>query len=260
MFNPQDILDYFIVPMKTGYTFEKTAIFALVLVVAAYLIFILLKKFKLKIDKRLAIAIAPYIAFGGVLRVVKDLGIVESYWFVTPGIYFFVFFIVIIALLISMIFERKFKIPYFKTFFLFGLLALSFLITLINPSNLYGFILVSIFYLPWIVLFFVFKKWSLKNRITTLVQLFDATTTSVAMKFFGYGEQHVLPNAFINFIGDPFSFIVLKIVGVVVVLVLIDRFSDDKQFNNYLKLCVAVLGGATGARDFTCLLTFCNPS
>jgi uncharacterized membrane protein len=260
MIDLQEVLDYFLYPTKTGYTFEKTLVFALVFVSAIYLIFLLLKKMKIKIDRRLALAIAPYVAFGGVLRVVEDLGMISSYWFVTPGIYFLVLFIVIFAMLFSMILEKKFRIPYFKTLFLLGLLSFSFLTSLIVPSNLYGFILVSAFYLPWIVLFFVFKKWGLTNRITALVQLFDATATSVAMKFFGYGEQHVLPSAFINLVGDPFSFVVLKVVGIVLALVLIDKFSDDKEFNTYLKLCIAILGGATGTRDFTCLLTFCKPS
>jgi uncharacterized membrane protein len=119
---------------------------------------------------------------------------------------------------------------------------------------------VLLFYLPWVLLFSVLKRWSLTNRITTLVQLFDATITSVAMTFFGYGEQHVVPTAFINLVGTPFSFVILKIVGVVLALVLIDKLSDDKEFNNYLKLCIGILGGATGTRDFTCLLTFCSPS
>jgi uncharacterized membrane protein len=260
MVSLQEVLGYFLAPIKTGYTFEKTAVFALVLVIAAYLIFLLLKKLKIKIDRRLAAAVAPYVVFGGVLRVLKDLGIVASYWFVTPGIYFFVSLSVISVLFISIILEKKLKISYFKTLFLFGLLVLSFATGLINPSNFYGFILVLVSYLPWIAFFSVLKKWSLTNRITTLLQLFDATTTSVAMKFFGYGEQHVVPTAFINLIGDPFSFVILKMVGVVLALVLIDKFSDDKEFNNYLKLCIAILGGATGTRDFTCLLTFCRPS
>jgi uncharacterized membrane protein len=256
----QELVDYFLAPAKTGYTFEKTAVYALVLVAVAYLIFLLLKKLKVKVDSRPAVAIAPYVVFGGVLRVVKDLNIVASYWFVTPGIYFFVSFIVISVLFVSIILEKKFKIPYFKTMFLFGLLALSLLTSLIVPSNFYGLVLVLIFYSPWIALFSVFKRWSLTNRIVALIQLLDATTTSVAMKFFGYGEQHVVPATFISLVGDPFYFVLLKIVAVVTALVLIDRLSDDKEFNNYLKLCIAILGAATATRDFTCLLTLCKPS
>jgi uncharacterized membrane protein len=259
MIDFQEILDYF-APIKTGYTFEKTAVFALVLVVAAYLIFLLLKKLKVKIDRRLSVAIAPYVLVGGVLRVVKDLEIVKSYWFVTPGIYFFVFFITVSVLFISLLLEKKFKIPYFKTLFLFGLLALSFLIALIRPSNFYGLALVLVFYLPLVLVFSLLKKWSLANRITVLVQLFDATATSVAMKFFSYSEQHVVPNAVISLVGEPFVFVVLKMIVIIAALILIDKFSDDKEFNNYLKLCIGILGGGTGTRDFTCLLTFCRPS
>jgi uncharacterized membrane protein len=94
--------------------------------------------------------------------------------------------------------------------------------------------------------------------------MFDATTTVTAMTFFGYGEQHVLPTIFINLFSStlfgPFSFIVLKLIGVVPVLILIDKLSSDKEFNNYLKLAIGILGAATGTRDFSCLLSLCTPS
>src|SRR6266699_3878735 len=88
----QDILNYFLNPTGTfGYDLPKTLSYGFVLVVAVYLIFLLLKKFKIDVDRRLYLSVSPYIVLGGILRVMQDAGLVNSWWFVTPGIYVFIF-------------------------------------------------------------------------------------------------------------------------------------------------------------------------
>jgi len=85
--------------------------------------------------------------------------------------------------------------------------------------------------------------------------MFDASNTFVAVNFFNYFEQHVLPGFFIsNF--SPFSFVVLKAVVVISVLLLLDKYSDDREFNNYLKLIIGILGAATSTRDFIRIAAF----
>jgi uncharacterized membrane protein len=252
--NPQDLLNYFLSPTKTGYDLPKTFAYSFVFIIAAYIIFKLLKKANIKIDKRLAVAITPYVIFGGILRSLEDAGVASSYWFITPGIYFLVFSIVALILLISIFLQRKKNIPYFKFLFTVGLLLISFTIPNVKPINLYGVFLVGLFLLPWILISYFIKRWELTNRIVSVVQMFDATTTFVALNFFRYKEQHVLPKFFISLFG-PVSFIFLKLIGVVAALVLIDKFSTDKEFNNYLKLCIGILGGATGIRDLFTLFS-----
>jgi len=252
--NPQDVLDYFLSPTKTGYDLPKTFVYSFVFIIAAYIIFKLLKKSNIKIDKRFALAITPYIIFGGILRSLEDAGVVSSYWFVTPGIYFLVFIIVTLIFSIGIFLQRKKGIPYFKTLFIIGLLLISFTTLQVKPVNFYGVFLVGLLLLPWVLIFYFIKKFGLTNRIVSVVQMFDATTTFVALNFFGYQEQHVLPNFFISLFG-PVSFIFLKLIGVVAVLILIDKFSSDKEFNSYLKLCIGALGGATGTRDLFTLLS-----
>ncbi len=265
-FFAKENLDYFLAPKQTGYDITKTLLYALILVVAIYFIYKILyeknkdklKKFKIKIDQRLAIAVAPYVVFGGAIRVLQDAGVVNSYFFMTPGIHILVFGIIFSALLASFVFQKKFSIPYYKTMFLFGILLLPFTLLQLNFSNFYGAVLVLLFFIPWVIIFkspilSKLSKWSKENKIVTLIHIFDATTTAVALYFFGYYEQHVLPTAFINILG-PFSFIPLKAVAIIIVLILIDRLSDDKEFNNYLKLVIGILGAATGSRDFISLL------
>jgi len=259
----QDFLNYFLAPKKSGYDIPKTLTYGLILILAVYLIFKILKKLNVKVDRRLFLAISPYIIFGSSLRVLEDLGLMSGFIFVTPGIYFLVFFILFFTLTVSLFLEKKRKIPYFKTLFTVGLLLVTVSLTQFKPVNSKGLLLVIICFVPWFLVFGYFlKKWSLTNRVVSSVQMFDATVTFVSLSFFsqkvlgmmGFIEQHIVPTFVINLFG-PISFIILKLVAIVSVLVLIDKFSDDKEFNTYLKLVIGILGAATGTRDFIALLT-----
>lgn len=243
----QKLIDYFLYPKKSGYDVPKTLAYGIVLVLAIYGIYELLKKLKVKIDAKLAVAISPYIVFGGIIRVMQDAGMLNSYWFVTPGIYIFVFGILISAILVSVLLQRKRKIEYQKPVFIVGLLLVAFTFFNINIINFQGLLMVAAFYLPWIFILRLFP-WSAINKSVTGIQMLDATATFVSLQFFGYAEQHIVPTLFIN-VFSPVSFIFLKVVGVVAVLVMLDRYSEDKEFNRYLKLIIAILGAATGTRD-----------
>lgn len=251
---PLDNLDYFLWPKKAGYTPFNTLLYGLLLIIAIYIIYIILRKLKVKIDHRLALAVSPFVVWGATLRVMQDAGILSGYLFVTPGIYIFVFSIVLAILLVSVFFDRKKNIPYFKTLFLSGVLLVAFTLPSINIININGMLLVLAFFLPWPILLFFVKKWGIVNRLVLMLHMFDASATSVSMQFFGYGEQHILPTYLINIFG-PLSFIPIKLVAIVVVLIMIDKFSDDKEFNLYLKLCIGILGAATGSRDFLALIS-----
>jgi len=254
----QNLIDYFFRPIETGYTWEKTLIYAIIAIVAIFLIFKLLKKLKIKINGDFFLAISPYILLGSSLRAMKDLGKLESYVFVTPGIYFLIFVVTIATLLIFKLFEKRFRIPYYKPTFLLGLFLSSIVIAHLPFFNSYGLFLVLIFYLPW-PLFFLSIKWNLPNKIVSSVQMFDATVTFIAVNFFGYSEQHVLPTLLINLFG-PLSFLISKVVAVIIALLLIDKLLEEEEMRNYIKLWIGILAGATGLRDFLCLLSLCRPS
>lgn len=245
--------------IETGYTWDKTLFYGIIFVIAAFLIFNLLKKLKVRVNRELAVAIAPFIIFGGTLRVARDLGIAESALFATPYIYFFVAIITIALLLISLAIEKRFRIRYSKILFISGLILATFTIANIPILNAYGILIVLALFAPFLLFFSLFKKWSLENRTVTSVQILDSIVTFTSINFFGYGEQHILPNFFITTFG-PFSFIVLKVVAVVLSLFLIDKLSDDKELNNYIKLIIGILALGTSTRDFSCLLSFCSPS
>lgn len=247
-------LDYFLSPKETGYDVPKTALYAVLLVAAAYIVYQILKKLKVKIDKKFVLAVSPYVIFGSCLRVIKDAGVVDSYLFVTPGIYVFVFGMFFVVLVVAMALQKKFKIEYYKSMFVIGLFLLPFLFSQLGFVNLNGVVIVFVLLIPWIAIF-KFVRWSDSNKIVSVLHMFDATTTFVSMSFFGYIEQHIVPTFFINLFG-PISFVILKLVVVVGVLYLVDKVSvseEDKEFARYLKLIIGTLGAATGTRDLITL-------
>ncbi len=248
----EDVVDYFFNPLKEGYTPQKTAVYALTLLVAMYGVFYLLKKLKIKVDSELATAISPFIILGGLVRVMFDRGILDSELFVTPGIYMLIFSAVMVIMTISKLLERKFGIPYFKPMFVTGFLAIVILGTMLNFANVNAALLIFVFYLPWMLILYKIK-WNLQNKIVTLVQMLDATATFVAMTYFGYIEQHVVPTLLIG-IFTPVSFIFVKVAVVIAVLFAVDKFAD-KEFGSYLKLVIGILGAAPAARDLIELFT-----
>jgi uncharacterized membrane protein len=248
-------LSQFLSPKEYGYEIWNTLAYAVLLVAAAYVVFKILKRMNINVDERLAVAVSPFVVLGSCLRVIKDAGIVDSYLFVTPGIYVFVFSVFFAVVFAAMVLQKKFKIEYYKTVFFLGLMTLPFALAQLDYFNLWGGATIVVLLVPWVVLF-SFAKWSATNKIVTLMHLFDATTTFVAMSFFGYYEQHIVPTFFINLF-TPVSFVFLKLVAVVGVLYLIDRLAteeEDKEFAPYLKLVIGILGAATGTRDFITLL------
>ena len=238
---------------SAGYTTETTIILSITTVIFVYLLYKVLGKLRIRIDKRLALAASPFVLIGSSLRVLKDAGYLTDCIFQTPGIYFLIFGVTFITILISLFFERKKKIPYYKITFIVGLILLAPILGILNYRNFIGLGYVIIFFAPWILILW-FIPWSKENKVVTGLQMFDATATFVALNYFGYWEQHVLPRFIIDLSGTPFSFIILKIIAVVLILFGIDKYSNDKEFNNYIKLIIGIIGAATGLRDFISLV------
>jgi uncharacterized membrane protein len=209
---------------------------------------------KVRIDKRLALAISPYVMLGSSVRVLEDAQIISGWFFKSPGIYFLIFSLTFFILLISLLIEKKFKAPYYKIMFIFGLILTAPILGVLEYKNFLGTSYVLLYFFPWIVLLKILP-WLKENKVITSIHVFDGTVTFVAMNYFGYYEQHFLPSYLITFFNTPFSFVLLKFFLILIILIFIDKYSDDKEFKNYLKLIIGILGASTGIRDF--LRLFC---
>ena len=89
-----------------------------------------------------------------------------------------------------------------------------------------------------------------ENTFLLNVHMFDATTTFVALTYFNYFEQHVLPGFHIHIFG-PASMFILKLVVISAVLYIFDKeMKNDAEKRTFLKIVILILGMGPGIRNF----------
>ena len=94
---------------------------------------------------------------------------------------------------------------------------------------------------------------TLDNSAILSAHMLDASATFVALAFFGYAEQHPLPRMLIAF-SNPAAMFLLKLVVLIPVLYIIDRYAEKGEFKNFLKIVIFILGLAPGLRDMIRLM------
>jgi uncharacterized membrane protein len=260
------INENFLNPLCYYYTTIGTITYGLILILAVLGTYKLLKKLKIKIDRRFLIGLLPFIIFGGWTRALRDYGLGiydQNKLFCSPPIYFFVFAITLASLLLGLLLERKIKkISYEKVMLALGVLLLLYDLSLTQIKNFYGFSIITILIGTWGLVFYGIHKLkpkllSLENAGILVSHLFDASSTFTALTFFGFYEQHVLPNFFIKTLSlGPWTMFPLKIIVVWVALYYIDMSKEDKFLKNFLKIVILILGLALGVRDFLSVSMF----
>ncbi len=246
------IKTYFIAPIlyDTGYNIYNTSIYALILVAAAWYIYKFLEWKKIKKDRYFVYSILPFVVFGSAFRVWEDAGLVQHWFFITPGSYIFTFALLVSAYGLSTLLKDKLKIDNWKTITSIGsLLALFALSGLaINQGNNLLWIL-SIF-VGWVASIFLLEwkfKFGKDNASALSAHMLDASATFVGINL-GYFEKHVLGDFFIGTFGAS-SFFLTKLAIVPIALWIISKYSEDKKQRNYLLFLVALLGLAPGLRS-----------
>jgi len=245
--------------LHPGYTLLNTIVFGLIL---GLIVLIIIKMFKwIKKDPAdLFIPLIPFIFFGSSARALVDNGIYPLVlWLVTPGIYVLTGLGTILALLISVYLEKKMEWDYRRTLFAIGVLICIPNILSFQQINIWAFSAVIGFWALFTGIFVLLRnKWSLlKDKYNLAVlsaHFFDASSTFVAVDFFGYGEQHVLPNALTGLAGTALVMFPLKMAVILGALYVIDTSIEDKTIKNMLKLAIFILGLAPGLRNFLSLI------
>lgn len=264
----------------SGYTVFNTIVYTLILVIFILAIIKMFKK--LEIDPlSIFYSIIPFIFLGSSTRALVDNGILpKTVFLITPGLYILVGLITIISFLFCIFLFNKKGIDYRYSLFSLGLIFS--LPNVIFFSNVNTTALLNVI-LAWILsslafLVIVFLVLYAKNNISknvdkinlskfiekikkykinfsiVLAHLFDASTTYVAVEYFNYVEQHVLPNALNQLFDTYLTLFPMKIIVIVAVLYIIDQYFDDLTIKNLLKLAVFVLGLAPGLRNILTLI------
>jgi len=250
--------EFFINPIiyRTGYNVVNTITFAILLIIALFGLIKLLQKLNIKTNKKLWYDLIPFVLLGGITRALQDLGFFAKlgalqYLFVTPLIYFVIFFLAFGSIIVSK--YTKFNITRDFGYFLV-LFFLAFVVLRASNWNAFGIIL-SMSFLIFFAIYFAFKFLNIKilenlNSFPMFAHILDSSASVTAIMIVGgYTEQHVVPSFLFTFL-PYWTFIPIKILIILLALYVIDKeTSEKKEWNWMLKFTVFVLGMGPGLRN-----------
>ena len=242
-----------------GYNPYNTLAYAALFVAFLYLIFKIIEKLNVRVDREFLVAMFPFVVLGSLLRTLEDKTHV-SYFLKTPFIYFLITAAVLLLLVASLLIERKLKVPYFLILLsagVFACLVVAKRFVLAETLPLLFSASLSLATLCMLMLAGRWKKFkmlSLENILLIATHVFDASTTYAAVKFFNYGEQHVLANFLISAFGAE-SLFLLKLAVLLPLLYVIDREMKNRDERNFVKFAIFVLGFAPGTRNLLTVST-----
>ncbi len=274
------------VQAEEGYTFISEITYGIILIIALYAIYKLLKKLKITVDWKFALALMPYILFGPVGRTLEDSGYFSEpfvYWFISPLIYLQIAVYALLFLLLGYYLERRIKhklISVNKVLFYGGLLFLIpslYLIAIWIIGDQWGassgvrfdvFVIVVclVCLVVGLVYLFVFRyrhneKIQVYKTPLNLAMLFghlvDGVTSYISIKDpfsmgLHYSEKHPASNTLLNIWGPLFP--IVKFILIILVIYVFDvlykkELKDHLTLINLLKIGVLILGFSPGIRD-----------
>lgn len=275
------IYKYYIDPIRYGqpYTLVDTLTYALILIVAVYLVYRGLRRYKIAIDDELVLATLPFVVLGGLLRVVEDTGMIASdlrFLLITPLIFFTIFGIAVAALFLGKLAENaglvaRYSRVYGGTGIVACLLATAALVwfglteTQIALDVLAVILLIaSVSSLAfWAFLVYVLK-WDYASNILYKLLIFghmlDASATSYGIDLHPvhYMEQHVVGSSLIELTGTAFSMFLLKIAVLVPAVYVLEMYrrEGNSELWHLILLAMIVVGMAPGIRDLVRMVLY----
>jgi uncharacterized membrane protein len=244
----------------TGYNPVNTVTWAILLGICILGLIRIFKRLDLKVDEKFVLYTIPYVLAGSSLRVIEDADLVKppaSYMLITPLIYFLVFFVTTASLILT----RRFLGPKFHhayaaigLFWTFVNLAALSTVGVQRPMVpiaviLLGTLLTGIIYLlrmPLPQLDFLDNRY---NLAILYAHTLDASSTYIGVDWFGYYEKHVVPKYLIDLSGTAAIMYPLKLLVLLPLLSIIDKYIEDKSLLNLTKLALIVLGLAPAIRN-----------
>ena len=162
-------------------------------------------------------------------------------------------------MLFSVYIEKKTNINYRYIIFTLGALICIPNILYMAPINFTASLqVIGVWTLLSLIFIFLKNKWTLLkdkfNLYILMAHLFDASSTYIAVDFYAYTEQHVIPSILTGLVGSAIIMFPLKIVVILGSLYIIDSYIADKKIANMLKLAMFILGLAPGLRNFLSLI------
>jgi uncharacterized membrane protein len=266
---------------QEGYTLISEITYGVILIISLFLIYKLLRRLKITVDWKFALALMPYILFGPVSRTLEDAQFFSEpivYWFISPLIYLQIAVYALFFLILGFYLEKKLKkriITVNNVLFIGGLIFLIpstlFLILKGLESNIVRF---DVFLLIFVIVgfitalvFLISHKFKSNKKIKpyknplNLAMLFghllDGITSYISIKDplnmgLSYAEKHPASNFLLETWGPLFP--IVKFILVILVIYLFDilykeELKDYMVLVNLLKIGILILGFSPGLRD-----------
>jgi uncharacterized membrane protein len=259
---------YFLSPIRVeqGYNYINTVTYAVITLFALYALFLLFKKWNVKINYKFFVSAFSFVFIGAAIRAFVDHGLIwRGFWTVSPGIYLLTTGLFLLFLFIGLILKEQELVKdwhgpaiIFGRLFMFGI-AIYFFGNMGVENIFLTVSLIALIVLATFGFYQLFLKlnWEwLTNRygFTAFTgHLFDAIITAMILYFVGGWEKHPLPRMFIENFG-AFSFIPLKLLVIIPSIYVINKEVKDKQFRDYLLIAIAILGFGEGLRNILSLI------
>ncbi|MFQ5405675.1 MAG: DUF63 family protein [Candidatus Micrarchaeia archaeon] len=271
------VTEYFVNPIcfqsqHAPYNVYNTATYAVLALLAAYVIYLTIKKIGIRPKKNFFLAIVPFVVLGSTLRVFEDAQILPRCveflgfqnvptLFMSPGIYILTFSILVASFSLARIVQKK---DVEKTLgstkdtgTVIAILTMLVYLSKVGVKNaFFAVATIAITLTAYYAFKYSWKKLA-KNGFDVFAkgaffgQVFDGSATFIGTTFAGYGEQHVVGNLIIDFFGGSWAFLLVKIAfAIAVVWIAKTEFSPDEQDQRaYVLILIMVMGLAPGLRD-----------
>jgi len=259
---------YYIQPIigDTGYNPINTLTWALMLGLMVFVLWKILKKLGIVIDKRFIAAVSPYIFVAASLRVMEDADLFLppiKYMLITPLIYFLIFFCCVAILVILRVLSGPNRInDYVVVFGLIGVLwfIANMILLLRNEAIVRPWVLFAVIGISgmiMLVIYVVGSKLHAKFLMESLnvsvltAHLFDASSSYIGIDFLGYQGKHVIERMIVENTGSAAGMFLLKLGILIPVLYLLDIIFEEQEIElkNLVLLVLITIGLAPGVRN-----------
>jgi uncharacterized membrane protein len=262
------IYTYYIQPIigDAGYNPVNTITWALMLGLMIFVVWKILKKLGIVIDKRFVAAVMPYIFVAASLRVMEDADWFSppiSYMLITPLIYFLIFFCCVTILVILRVLSLPNRISDYKV--VFGLIGVLWFIAnltillrneeIIRPWVLFA--VIGISGIIMLVIYVIGAKLHANFLIESLnvsvlaAHLLDASSSCIGIDFLSYSGKHVIERMIVKYTGTAAGMFLLKLGILIPVLYLLDIGFEEQEIElkNLVLLVLIVIGLAPAVRN-----------
>ena len=228
----------------------------------------LLKKYlfpAITIDAGFVYALAPYMLIGIFVRVLVDVKVfpADQLWSITPGVYVLTIILALLGIALGKLIGSRLKMPYWKISSAVGviiLLPLAYVLSMhvIHPERMLYPLLMASAITALVLLAGKLLKLPVYQKPENLAIIFshllDGCATFIAINYYGFYEEHLLPIFLIGAAGnDAFIMVPAKLALILAVVYFVDKWQKeekaDERMYRAIKILLFILGIGPGIRD-----------